>query len=148
MTEISITIPGAPVAKGRVRVTGSGTAFTPMKTVKFEGRVRDEAALAMQGKKPLSGPLCVRWTAYFAIPASWPAWKRGGALSGVVRHTSKPDADNLLKCKDALNGIVWLDDSQVVSASVTKEYSETPRTEILIFAAAGVASNVSRKDLL
>ena len=47
--------------------------------------------------------------------------------------TKKPDADNILKAiSDALNGIVYRDDSQVCDCSVVKLYSKNPRVEVSI----------------
>jgi Holliday junction resolvase RusA-like endonuclease len=34
--------------------------------------------------------------------------------------------------KDALNSVIWKDDSQVVDLVVSKWYSETPRVEVTI----------------
>ena len=47
-----------------------------------------------------------------------------------VFHTQRPDLDNLVKLvKDALNGLAWHDDSQIVSLSANKLWTtETPRT--------------------
>ena len=86
----------------------------------------------MRSKEPLSGPLCAIVTAYFAVPPSWPSKKRDAALAGIVRP-HKPDWDNVgkLAC-DALNGIVFVDDSQIAKAIVEKFYSEKPRTRIEI----------------
>lgn len=40
-------------------------------------------------------------------------------------HTTKPDLDNLVKSvKDAMTGLVWKDDSQVVTCRSRKEYCE------------------------
>ena len=33
---------------------------------------------------------------------------------------------------DALNGIAWKDDAQIVDGRVLKHYSEVPRTDVLI----------------
>jgi Holliday junction resolvase RusA-like endonuclease len=47
-------------------------------------------------------------------------------------HTKKPDVDNILKgVQDFLNGIVWVDDSQVCHiGEVRKVYSDKPRIEL------------------
>ena len=38
-----------------------------------------------------------------------------------IRHTKKPDADNLAKAVlDSLNGLIWVDDAQVCELSVSK----------------------------
>ena len=53
--------------------------------------------------------------------------------SGDMRPVKRPDWDNVGKIvTDALNGVAYDDDSQIVSASVEKYYSEEPRTEIKI----------------
>jgi Holliday junction resolvase RusA-like endonuclease len=53
-----------------------------------------------------------------------------------VPHTTKPDADKLLRClKDALSGVVYHDDAAVIDAYVHKRYcalGELPRAEITI----------------
>ena len=65
--------------------------------------------------------------AVFIIPKSWPKAKKQAAMIGEIQHTGKPDADNVLKTVgDALNGIVWKDDSQIVSASINKRYGVQP----------------------
>jgi Holliday junction resolvase RusA-like endonuclease len=79
------------------------------------------------GIEPLEGPLHVDLVAHMPIQKSWVKKKIQAALSGCLLHTSKPDASNILKLvEDAANGILFKDDSQIVSAIVTKEYSERP----------------------
>lgn len=42
----------------------------------------------------------------------------------VIEHCKKPDLDKLLRAtKDALTGVLWRDDSQVVSVTGTKAYA-------------------------
>ena len=53
------------------------------------------------------------------------------AEDGYVRPIAKPDVDNYAKTYlDAFNGLLWLDDGQVVDLHISKYYSETPRIEI------------------
>jgi Holliday junction resolvase RusA-like endonuclease len=53
---------------------------------------------------------------------------------GKIRPAKKPDADNIMKAiADALNGIAYKDDSQIVNVTITKWYSDTPRVEVAIF---------------
>jgi Holliday junction resolvase RusA-like endonuclease len=57
--------------------------------------------------------------------------KGPAAENGLLRPTTRPDVDNFCKCGlDALNGIVWRDDSQVVELTVSKFYSSRPRLEL------------------
>ena len=58
------------------------------------------------------------------IPSSFSKKKKEQALDGEIRPTKKPDVDNVLKAvMDALNGVWYLDDKQVVVGSVCKEYA-------------------------
>src|SRR6185312_6076820 len=64
---------------------------------------------------PWRGPVLMTVRAVFPIPPSWPAWKREAAADGLIWHTAKPDLDNIIKLvKDALPGIAYDDDAQVV----------------------------------
>lgn len=59
--------------------------------------------------------------------------KRTLAMRGGLFPAKRPDLDNLIKTvKDACNRVVWLDDSQVCTLTVTKRYSDNPRTKIMI----------------
>lgn len=50
-----------------------------------------------------------------------------------ARPTSKPDVSNILKAiEDALNGIVWHDDSQIYRVEVERGYGDTPKTVIKV----------------
>ena len=130
MRSVSITLAGAPMAKERVRVTREGHAFTPERTVTFEGRLAHAASLVM-GERPLfEGAIAVDMALFLPIPKSKSRRWRENALAGQIRPVKKPDWDNYAKILDALNLIVWVDDSQVVEGRVRKFYSARPRTEI------------------
>lgn len=146
---IHIVVTGHPVAKARARasvVPRKGGGFvtdktgrpllhhhTPEKTRKWESEARELARHEMGQDQPIAAPVFLTVTAFFAPAQSWPNWKRDAALAGMIGHTSKPDADNILKAaKDALNGIVWLDDSQVIQTQVAKAYSHRPRVHITV----------------
>lgn len=130
---IIIELSGAPVGKGRPRfVRSTGTAFTPAKTRSYESHLRLAAQEAMGSRRPIDGPISVRMTAALPVPKSWSKKDRAAALLGIIRPTSRPDADNYLKLCDAFNEIVFRDDSQVVEASVRKTYSDKPSLRIEI----------------
>ena len=128
---IRIVIAGQPVAKGRPRMTRNGHAYTPEKTATWETIAKWEASRQFDGA-PLDGALDVSVYAYFAIPESWPAWKKRAAISGSVLHTTKPDVDNLAKCVDAFNGLLWTDDARIASLSVRKSYGPEPRVVVVV----------------
>jgi len=131
---IEFTIYGEPVAKGRPRYTKRGIAYTPQKTSNYENLVK-LSYLEIPREKYLNGEqLQAEIIAFFSIPKSKPKKLQLKMLSGEVRHTKRPDLDNIAKSVlDSLNGIAYNDDSQIVTLSVSKYYSLEPRTEIRIF---------------
>jgi Holliday junction resolvase RusA-like endonuclease len=84
------------------------------------------------GIKPLAGPLRVRMVVRTRKPESWPK-------SPTKRNPwpwcpwKKPDAENYLKpfC-DALTGIAWYDDAQIVELGIVKEFGPADEVEIVI----------------
>ena len=133
---IRVEVPGEP--KGwqrtghRVAINKRGrhvaVPYTQAQTRAEQGAIKWFANVAMRGRAPLEGPLCLSVMAYMAIPASWSHKKRADALAGLIFPTGKPDVDNIIKLlADAVNKLVWRDDAQVVSASVWKRYDAHPR---------------------
>lgn len=134
---ILIRLSGNPQGKERPRfVRASGRAFTPAATRSYEAALRYRAQEVMGETPPLTGPLEVLVVAGFPIPQSMSKGKRAQALIGELRPVVKPDIDNLLKCFDALNGVVWVDDKQIVVATVKKLYALDPALSIQVKAAA------------
>jgi Holliday junction resolvase RusA-like endonuclease len=130
---IIIELAGEPRGKGRPRFARrTGHAYTPQTTASYEGALRHSAAIVMAGQPPLDGALSAQVIAYFSVPQSWSAKKRAAALAGAIRPTRRPDADNIAKMLDGLNGIVWSDDAQIVSALIEKHYSDRPRLRIKV----------------
>lgn len=112
MAHIEFTVWGRVVGAARPRVTRHGT-YTPKGTRDYRKLVRN-AFIASGGSK-LSGPLDVRIDVYRELPKGRP--KRVTSEP----DTFKPDVDNIAKnVLDALNGIAWDDDSQVVELIVRK----------------------------
>ena len=127
---IKFTIPGEPKAKARPRVTKSGHAYTPDKTIEFENWVKlcyqESCDEVFHDGEIMASIVC-----YFRIPESKSKKKQFDMESGIIRPTKKPDLDNLAKSVlDALNGLAYSDDSQIVGLEINKYYSLTPRTEV------------------
>lgn len=129
-----INAPGNPVPKARARVAvrnGRAFAYTPKKTADYESLIKARASEVCVS--PIAEPVRLIVRFYMPIPQSWPKKQREAALSGSMMHTKKPDIDNLIKSVcDALNGIAYIDDSQIVSIEASKCYSNNPGTEIEI----------------
>ena len=130
---IEIRLDGEPVAKARARYASKTGHFHPEpKTAAFELQLQWAAKIAMKNRAPLTGAIQMTFIAFLPIPKSWSAKDHIAALRGEIYPTAKPDWDNSGKITDALNKIVWLDDAQVVMATVHKRYSDRPRLEISI----------------
>lgn len=130
---IRIVLAGDPVAKGRPRFSRkTGHTYTPEKTRRYEDQLAWAAQVEMAGRPLLEGPLRLTFLSFIGVPASKSKKWREAALCGEIMPTGRPDWENLAKVIDALNRIVWADDSQIVSGQVHKRYSDRPRTEITV----------------
>lgn len=135
---IRIELAGAPKGKGRPRFhivktksgKSFGSAYTDAQTRRFESNLAYAAQQAMNGRKPLCGPLKVTVRALMPIPASWSKKKQQDARAGLLLPTTKPDWENIAKTLDGANHIVWGDDSQIVDGRVLKIYSDRPCLQI------------------
>ena len=139
MSAVCFTIPGPPQGKGRPRVvrtkTGASLTYTPDKTVAYEELVRIRYKAAASGFCfPENAQIGVQITAWFQIPKSKSRKVRFAMAAGQVLPTKKPDCDNIVKIVcDALNGIAYKDDQQVVLAQIRKRYAEIPKTEVKLW---------------
>jgi len=114
--DVSFTVPGDPVVKGRPRFTRYGKTYTPKKTVDAEAAIAAIAGDLVQ--EPFGVPVGVE-VAFFC------ATKR------------RTDGDNLMKLVlDAMNEVVFVDDylvEEVRYRVYRKVEGETPRTEVCVY---------------
>jgi len=91
---------------------------------------------ALAPDAPLDEPLEVVIFLYYGRPKNHYGTGRNARRlkeSAPIWKATAPDRDNADKfILDALKGIFWRDDSRVCAGQVIKQYSETPRTEIII----------------
>ena len=124
MTEIPplvVTVEGPPVPKGRPRFTRKGHAYTPRETRDYERTVGHVVGLAATR---------VGWAGVHAYETG-----RFRVRARIFKPTRRRmDADNVGKAVlDALNGVLWKDDSQVVFWPEHPEVDrERPRVELVI----------------
>lgn len=122
-------IMGEPVGKGRPKFSSRGgfaRAYTPKKTIDYEKKVKE----SYTGEK-FEGALRVEITAFFPVPKSTSKKNRAKMLSDEIKCTKKPDIDNIAKIiLDALNGVAYEDDKQVISLEVNKMYGEVPKVAV------------------
>jgi Holliday junction resolvase RusA-like endonuclease len=133
---ILFTVPGEPVAQGRPRFANRGSfvsVYDPKPSKDYKKYVALHARQAYAWS-PIRGAVKMSVDVYKKMPKSFTKKQKEQALSGELLPIVKPDTDNYVKgIKDALNGICYMDDAQVVDESVRKFYSDEPRVEIGIW---------------
>lgn len=155
-------VPGEPQGKGRARsyvkrdrggkaiLNGRGRVtighVTPKKTRSYEEEIGWLATDA-RNHPASSAPIALVLEIRKSIPASWPKWKKALAATGLIRPTTKPDGDNVLKAvKDACNGVLWLDDCQVVDEHVRAYYvQERPGLIVQVSPLAAFPASLTSK---
>lgn len=130
---LSFTVPGKPMGQPRARVTtasGHVRHYDPWQSRQYKERIAVACRRGMRscgavpGKVSAPDGFRVLVKACFSRPTSWPKRKVEASEEGLVPHVVRPDADNVAKIVlDALNGIVWKDDSEVVWLMVCKSYA-------------------------
>lgn len=129
---VTVSLTGIPQGKGRARSfmyrkkdTGKLSIghHTPDKTATYEGMIRTQAMQEIGNKQPFDCPVEFVMRAIFPVPASWSDKKRQRALTGELKPGKKPDLDNVCKAwNDALNGVVYRDDSLICRMVLEKRY--------------------------
>jgi Holliday junction resolvase RusA-like endonuclease len=125
---IHFTVLGDPVAQSRPRATrfGKGVRLYDSKPIAdFKTYFKVCAGQAMNGNAPIDGPLRVILGVYVQKPKSWKK-KR-------IHAATKPDLDNFCKgACDAMEGVIYTNDSRIVELCLGKYLSDTPRCEVTI----------------
>lgn len=136
MKSINFVVPGEPTAQGRPRFSTAGgfvKAYDPEKSRNYKTFVKCLAkeAAEKQGWEFTEKPLFVRIIAVLSIPASKSKKFKQRVNDGLEFPTKKPDVDNIFKTvTDAMSGILYKDDKQIVFANIAKTYGEQPRVEV------------------
>ena len=144
MGEVTLVIPGLPV--GKPRMTKRDRWLNPPRppVQKYRDWCDTVRESIKEQEVVIPDPMTVldlSWTAYFPPPMRV---QNGRTKKGNLRYRKtteaereamigelyrrKPDADNILKCMDA----IFKEDEAIAAGSYRKEYSQTPRTEVRI----------------
>ena len=133
---VTFMVEGTPVPKGRPRFARRGkfvSTYSPKTTVDYESKVSESAKLAMGASEPLETPVGAYIYITLPVPASYSKKRTQACLSGQERPTKKSDIDNYCKAIfDGMNGIVFVDDSLVVSLHATKVYGTIGVVEVIV----------------
>lgn len=129
--QVIFSVEGDPVGKQRPRFS-RGRTYTPKKTVDYETIIASKASQAMGSSEPLQTPVAIFIWISHAIPASYSKKRKEACLNGLD-WPKKPDLDNVAKVfLDAMNGIVYKDDVQVVKLRVSKRYDIEAHVDVLV----------------
>ena len=134
--QVMFTVEGTPIGKGRPKFARRGnfvSTYTPTKTRDYETLIAEAARLAMSTAEPLKTPVAAYIYITVPIPQSYSKKRSKACLDGSERPCKKPDIDNIVKAfLDSMNGIVYDDDTQVVSLHSTKRYGSVGMVEVLV----------------
>lgn len=128
---IHFSVEGTARPQGSKRHVGNGIMVESSKHVaNWRSWVRLKAVQAMSGREQIIGPVQIAILFQFDRPKKH-STKKGLRPDAPQYHTSKPDADKLLRAiLDALTGVCFRDDSQVAYCLVRKHYGTAAQTEI------------------
>lgn len=127
MEEVTFKVPGRPIGKGRPRVNKNGHVWTPDRTTNYENAVQWAYWDKYRKRTFEKGKaLVISIVLYYVRPKAMTKAKRLMAQRGILRPIVKPDVDNVAKAiLDALNGVAFADDRQIVQLTCEKWYDAT-----------------------
>ena len=133
---VTFMVEGNPIGKGRPKFARRGnfvSTYTPTKTRDYETVIKEVARKAMGSNELLETPLTVAIYITVPIPQSYSKKRTEACLKDIERPIKKPDIDNIAKCfLDAMNDIVYKDDTQVLTLHVTKVYGTVGMVEVMV----------------
>jgi Holliday junction resolvase RusA-like endonuclease len=84
-------------------------------------------------KEPFQGPMRVHLTFHLPIPKQTPKARRKQMINGVCVPWRRPDLDNLAyTVTNAMQELVYEDDSQIIDLVLSKRYAEVPKIIVKI----------------
>lgn len=133
--QIEFTISGEPQGQGRPRFARQGGfvhTYDPPKSRQYKAKISQCFQQAYIGK-PLTKPIKITIRAVFGIPKSYSKARAKSCLEGRQWPAKKPDADNIEKAVyDALNGLAYEDDKQIVVTNTVKVYGPEAQVDVVI----------------
>ena len=124
-----------PTPQLRPRVSSRGgyvKVYDPPKVKQFKNLLCS-LTVDQYARPPLLGPLSVSLTFYRPVQKSISQSERERRLSNRSKPVVKPDVDNYIKSTlDALNGVLWHDDGQIVKIIGEKRYSDHPKITVSV----------------
>lgn len=134
---IKFEVLGEPKSQLRIKFRKMGShihTYVPEVTQMAEQSLMMQS-LQYRPKDLIFGPIRLGLKIIRSIPKSMSKRKRQLAIDEILRPTTKPDLSNYIKLiEDALTGIFWRDDSQIIEylPGIGKYYGATPKIEITV----------------
>jgi len=95
--------------------------------------IKSFAAEAMGSTDPLETAVSVFLYVRLAVPQSYSKKRTEACLSGLEQPCKKPDIDNIAKTYlDAMNEVIFKDDTQVIDLHVKKVYSAVAGVNVMV----------------
>lgn len=139
MNSVTFHVPGKPQGKARARTVhnkniGHSVSYTPEKDLLYENLIKAMYINAAKGTKfDKEIPVALRIVARFEPPKSASKKKTQQMLAGEIPVLKKPDMDNIVKVvADALNGVAYRDDTQIVFVAAKKTYSAEEGLDVIV----------------
>ena len=140
MMQIHFQVEGDPKGKGRPRFSRAGKftrVYTDKQTQDYEILIKSFAAEAMGSTDPLETAVSVFLYVRLAVPQSYSKKRTEACLSGLEQPCKKPDIDNIAKTYlDAMNEVIFKDDTQVIDLHVKKVYSAVAGVNVMVMEVA------------
>jgi crossover junction endodeoxyribonuclease RusA len=136
-TDVYFVVPGLPATQGSKRYVGNGRMIEADKRLPTYRADLRAAALAELGDQELFEGACrVSIDIDLVRPASHYGTGRNAQKlkpSAPAKPIAKPDVDKIARAVlDALTGVLWRDDAQVVSLCVRKLYDSENATRVFV----------------
>lgn len=136
MHEVVFTVNGKAEPRGSKTRTRWGVRDDNAKSGPYMAHVADVAAHVMAGRPLLEGPLTASFTFYRPRPKSHFGSGRNAAVlkpSAPDRPETKPDLLKTARAiEDALTGVVYRDDAQIVEEHLAKYFGEPARVDVVV----------------
>jgi Holliday junction resolvase RusA-like endonuclease len=136
MSEVRFTVFGTAAPAGSKKAVPMGKRWGVIDDSKrsrpWKNDVAQQAGLAMAGRGVLREPIGVEFRFFVNRPKGH-FGKRGLLPSAPKYPARKPDVLKLARAvEDALSGVVYNDDAQIVHELLVKEYGEPERVEVTV----------------
>lgn len=132
---MKLTIFGIPVPKNSQKMTRSGIVYQTPKVKQEAQNIRAQVLGQIpESHNLIESPIKAQVQFVFPLPKSMTKLElRARAAQENWYKGKKPDLDNLLKnLWDAMEGVVFLNDAQIVEIQAKKIYGKIPRIEVLL----------------